>query len=67
MNIDVRTPTPANTRYQPISVQPAGDLFTSDSSAVPPRTNYLTMHDIKEWKLNQGQWRQALQVGRLKY
>ena len=67
INIDVRTPSPVNTRYTPISVQPADDLFTANSSAAQPRTNYLSMHDIREWKLNQGQWRQALQVGRLKH
>ena len=64
INVSLRTPpTPANTRFQPISVQPTDNVYTADET---PRTNLLNMQDIRKWKLEQGQWRQALLAGRLK-
>ena len=61
INVLVRTP-PDNTRSQPISVEPADKVTTSDN------TNAKVFNQqIRQWKLDQGQWRSVLQAGRLKY
>ena len=53
----------ANTRYRPISVEPAKDVFTTSDSMETAFNN----KQIRQWKLDERQYLSVLQVGRLKH